>query len=155
MKITGTSHVGYIVKDLGVVIPFYRDALGLKLLSGPSEEFHDVNEGKAMGIVGENKTHCHREAFFETPDGTLLEFIEITDPVPVPIPPTAACAGKLHLCLFVDNMDEWVNHLEDYGVYPFMKPQYALMGDGTQCIWVYFRDPEGILFELQEIRNVG
>lgn len=60
-----------------------------------------------MGIVGDNVTHCHREAFMETPDGVMLEFIEITDPVPTPIPPTAACAGKLHLCLYVDSIQEW------------------------------------------------
>jgi hypothetical protein len=26
----------------------------------------------------------------------------------------------------------------------------ALLGDGVTCYWVYFMDPEGMLFELQE-----
>ena len=51
MKVLSTSHLGFIVKDLNTIINFYHGILGLKLLSGPSEEFHDVNEGKAMGIV--------------------------------------------------------------------------------------------------------
>ena len=109
MKVLSTSHLGFIVKDLNTIINFYHGILCLKLLSGPSEEFHDVNEGKAMGIVGDNVTHCHREAFMETPDGVMLEFIEITDPVPTPIPPTAACAGKLHLCLYVDSIHPLVS----------------------------------------------
>ena len=150
MKVLSTSHLGFIVKDLNTIINFYHGILGLKLLSGPSEEFHDVNEGKAMGIVGDNVTHCHREAFMETPDGVMLEFIEITDPVPTPIPPTAACAGKLHLCLYVDSIQEWVQELDKHGGKPFMEPQEALLGDGVTCYWVYFMDPEGMLFELQE-----
>lgn len=153
MKITGTSHVGFIVKNLDTIISFYHEILGLKLLSGPSEEFHDVKEGIAMGISGENKTHCHREAFMETPDGVMLEFIEITDPVPTPIPDTAACAGRLHLCLYVDNLGEWVDYLETFHVYPFLEPQKAELGDGTNCLWVYFKDPEGMLFEMQQIEK--
>ena len=151
MKILRTSHVGFIVKNLETIIDFYHGVLVLKLLDGPSDEFHDVNEGKAMGIIGDNDTHCHREAFMETPDGVMLEFIEITDPTPVPVPDTAACAGKLHLCLYVDNIQEWVKELEKYDVKPFMEPQEAEMGDGAKCYWVYFRDPEGMLFELQEL----
>lgn len=151
MKILSTSHVGYIVRDLNTIIDFYHGVLGLELLSGPSEEFHDVNEGKAMGIISDNLTHCHREAFMKTPDGVMLEFIEITDPTPVPIPPTAACAGKLHLCLYVDDVESWTNKLSSIGIRPFMEPQKAELGDGTDCIWVYFMDPEGMLFELQQI----
>ena len=105
-----------------------------------------------MGIIGDNVTHCHREAFMKTPDGVMLEFIEITDPKPTQIPPTAACAGKLHLCLYVDNIQEWVKELEKYDIKPFMEPQEALLGDGVKCYWVYFMDPEGMLFELQEKR---
>ena len=150
MKVLSTSHLGFIVKDLDTIINFYHEILGLKLLSGPSEEFHDTNEGKAMGIIGQNSTHCHREAVMETPDGVMLEFIEITDPVPIPIPSTAACAGKLHLCLYVDNIYEWIEELQKHGVKPFMEPQEALLGDGSKCYWVYFMDPEGMLFELQE-----
>ena len=45
MKVLSTSHLGFIVKDLNTIINFYHGILGLKLLSGPSEEFHDVNEG--------------------------------------------------------------------------------------------------------------
>jgi catechol 2,3-dioxygenase-like lactoylglutathione lyase family enzyme len=150
MKILSTSHVGFIVKDLDTIIDFYHGVLGLKLLSGPSEEFHDIKEGIAMGIAGNPKTHCHREAFMETPDGVMLEFIEITDPVPVDIPKTAACAGRLHLCLYVDEIASWVDELEKHDVHPFLEPQVAELGDGTICKWVYFRDPEGMLFELQE-----
>ena len=31
-----------------------------------------------------------------------------------------------------------------------MEPQEALRGDGFTCDWVYFMDPEGMLFEWQE-----
>lgn len=154
MKILSTSHVGFIVKNLDTIIKFYHGVLGLELLSGPSEEFHDTNEGKAMGIAGDNATHCHREAFMKTPDNVMLEFIEITDPAPVLMPPTAACAGKLHLCLYVDSIEEWTEKLDQYGIRPFMDPQEALLGDGVKCYWAYFRDPEGMLFELQEKQEV-
>lgn len=40
--------------------------------------------------------------------------------------------------------------LDKHGVKPFMEPQEALLGDGVTCYWVYFMDPEGMLFELQE-----
>ncbi|MCC8126615.1 MAG: VOC family protein [Clostridiales bacterium] len=152
MKVTGTSHLGFIVKNLDTIINFYRSVLGLELLSGPSEEFHDINEGIAMGITGNPATHCHREAFMRTPDGVMLEFIEITDPVPVPIPETAACSGKLHLCLYVDDIQEWTKELAKHKVTPFLEPQKAELGDGTICYWVYFKDPEGMLFELQQIQ---
>lgn len=152
MKVLSTSHIGFIVKDLDTIIHFYHEVLGLELLSGPSEEFHNTNEGKAMGIIGNNVTHCHREAFMKTPDGVMLEFIEIRDPKPTQIPSTAACAGKLHLCLYVDNIQEWIEELKKYDIKPFMEPQEALLGDGVKCYWVYFMDLEGMLFELQEKR---
>ena len=42
--------------------------------------------------------------------------------------------------------------LKKYDIKPFMEPQEALLGDGVKCYWVYFMDPEGMLFELQEKR---
>ncbi len=150
MKIETVSHVGFIVKNMERAIDFYHGVLGLELLDGPSDTFTNPNEGKAMGCHGDNVTHKHREAFLRTPDGLLLEFIEITDPVSVDIPLTAACNGKLHLCFYVDDIKEWVAHLAKYDVKPFLEPQPFTLGDGAVGYWVYFRDPDGILFELQE-----
>lgn len=36
------------------------------------------------------------------------------------------------------------------GLNHLWNPQEALLGDGVTCYWVYFMDPEGMLFELQE-----
>ncbi|MFQ7102262.1 MAG: VOC family protein [Anaerovoracaceae bacterium] len=153
MKVKGLTHVGVIVKNLEKTIEFYTTVLGLELVDGPSDVFMDPEEGIGMGIEGDNSEHAHREAILRIPDGNTIELIEFTVPEPVNVPLTAACVGKLHMGFLVDDIEEWVKRLAEYDVKPFMAPKEFETGDEKKPIgyWMYMRDPDGIIFELQQM----
>ena len=153
MIIKGISHEGIIVKNLERTIAFYVDVLGLELVSGPSKPFTDPSEGVGMGIEGDNRTHKHREAILRVPGGDTLELIEFSDPSPILIPPTAACIGKIHLGFLVDDIRAWTKKLKSYGVVPFSEPNEFETPDAEsgKGYWMYMRDPDGIIFEMQQI----
>lgn len=153
MKIKGLSHVGVIVKNLERTISFYTKVLGLELVDGPSSIFTDPEEGYGMGIECDNSRHQHREAILRIPDGSTIELIEFIEPEPIHVPPTAACVGKLHMGFLVDDINTWVEHLKQYDVVPFRAPKEFATGDEKKPVgyWMYMRDPDGIIFELQQM----
>ncbi len=153
MKIKKLSHVGMIVKNLEKTINFYTEVLGLELVDGPSSIFTDPEEGKGMGIEGDNCGHQHREAILKIPDGSTIELIEFITPDPVQIPYTAACVGKLHMGFLVDDIHAWVERLKEYDVVPFLAPKEFETGNEKAPVgyWMYMRDPDGIIFEIQQM----
>lgn len=153
MKVKGLTHVGVIVKNLEKTIDFYTTVLGLELVDGPSDVFTDPQEGIGMGIEGDNSDHAHREAILRIPDGNTIELIEFTIPEPVSVYPTAACIGKLHMGFLVDDIQAWVERLAEYDVKPFMAPKDFETGNEKSPVgyWMYMRDPDGIIFELQQM----
>ena len=120
------------------------------MISGPSEIFTDTNEGVGMGIPGDNKTHKHREAVIGVPGGQELELIEFIDPKPMPIPSTAATLGKVHFSFKVEDIMECYSKLKSFGIEPFSAPNECDYESGPGY-WMYLRDPNGIIFELQQM----
>ena len=143
----GVHHTGIIISDLERSIDFYRDVLGLELLTEPSPVFDDPQLGKGLGVPGA----ALRIATFAVGDDVveLLEYAAPPSPIDTPMPQNAL--GAHHVAFRVDDIAAKVAELEDRGV-TFLSPVNRVdEGVLAGWRWVYFRDPDGITLELVEI----
>jgi catechol 2,3-dioxygenase-like lactoylglutathione lyase family enzyme len=123
------------VSDLDIAEAFYRDILGLPLISA---------------VTG-------RHAFFRCGNGVVLLFnAEATKQPPaadatLPVPPHGA-TGQGHLCFAAlpEEIDDWKRRLEKRGI--AIEADFEWPGGGRS---IYFRDPSGNSLEFAEPRIWG
>ncbi|WP_262179229.1 VOC family protein [Haloarcula laminariae] len=132
-------HFAVTVSDLDRAIAFYRDTLGLEVLS----EFAVGGEAFAtgVGIDGASAQFAHLEAgdarielVEYTPEGERAAETELNQP------------GANHLGLEVDDLDAVYDSLPE-SVEPIADPQTT--ESGTRICFI--RDPDGTLLELLEL----
>lgn len=128
MRLTGLHHVTLICSDLDRTTAFYRDLLGLALLSeGNSDDDPDA-----------------RHFWFGDPQGTpgsMVSFLEYS----------ALGAGAVgvgsthHIALGVESAEEqlaWRDHLREHGV------ECTDVFDRGRFRAIYLRDPDGHIIEI-------
>jgi catechol 2,3-dioxygenase-like lactoylglutathione lyase family enzyme len=122
------------VRDLDEAEAFYRDVLGLSLITKVA----------------------NRHVFFRCGQGVLLLFnaeetriAAAPDPLPVP---THGATGPGHLCFAAtaDEIDRWKTHMQEHGV--AIEADFEWPNGGRS---VYFRDPSGNSIEFAEPRIWG
>jgi len=132
-------HVGLTVADLDRAVAFYRDTLGLDVLS----EFSVGGEGFAtgVGVDGASAEFAHLDAgdarielVEYTPEGDDRPESELNQP------------GATHLGLEVDDLDAVYESLPE-AVETIAQPQTT--ESGTRIC--FLRDPDGTLVELLEL----
>jgi catechol 2,3-dioxygenase-like lactoylglutathione lyase family enzyme len=123
------------VRDLDEAEAFYRDRLGLPLVTR---------------VEG-------RHAFFHCGDSILLLFVAEATEIPpapgarLPVPPHGA-RGPGHLCFRAgaDEIERWKRHLEAAGI--AIEADFHWPKGGRS---IYFRDPSGNSLEFAEPRIWG
>jgi len=122
------------VRDLDEAEAFYRDVLGLSLITKVA----------------------NRHVFFRCGQGVLLLFnAEETRiaaaPGALPVP-THGATGPGHLCFAAtaDEIDRWKTHMQEHGV--AIEADFEWPNGGRS---VYFRDPSGNSIEFAEPRIWG
>ncbi len=131
-------HVGITVSSLEEVLPFYRDVLGLDVIT----RFSVSGEAFATGVGVENATgsFAHLDG-----DGTRIELVEY-DPEGADIEePSLNRPGAIHLGLDVDDIDAFYEALPE-DVETISEPQTT--ESGTRIC--FLRDPEKNLVEVLE-----
>jgi len=131
-------HFGVTVTDLDRSIEFYRDALGLDVLSRFSVSGEEFATG--VGVDGAAGTFAHLDA-----DSARVELVEYE---PVGDDATRAAInqpGATHLGLEVDDLDATDEDLPD-DVETLSEPQTT--ESGTRIL--FLRDPDDNLIELLE-----
>jgi len=131
-------HYAVTVSDLDRAVAFYRDTLGLDVLS----EFSVGGEAFAtgVGIDGASAEFAHLDA-----GDARVELVEY-DPEGEPAAETELNQpGATHLGLEVDDLDSVYEDIVD-DVDPIAEPQTT--ESGTRICFV--RDPDGTLVELLE-----
>jgi catechol 2,3-dioxygenase-like lactoylglutathione lyase family enzyme len=132
-------HFAVTVSDLDRAVAFYRDTLGLDVLS----EFSVGGEAFAtgVGIDGASAEFVHLDG-----GDARLELVEY-DPEGDPATETDLNQpGATHLGLEVDDLDAVYDSLPD-GVETIAEPQTT--ESGTRIC--FLRDPDGTLVELLEL----
>jgi glyoxylase I family protein len=128
MRLTGLHHVTLICRDLARTTAFYRDLLGLRLVS---EQRNDDDPDSRHFWFGDEQGAA----------GTLLSFLEYPT-----MPPGVVGAGSTHhLALAVDSAEEqvaWRDYLRAHGV------ACTDVFERAQFRSIYLRDPDGHIIEI-------
>ena len=131
------------------ILDFYRDALGLDLLFGPTSEAAGEELSRSLGVEDTRL----RQAVLRIP-GTdnqieLLEYSGVPRPAERQLPQNAP--GHAHIAFQVDDMVTMIDRLEREGVDFFPGPTRIDEGPLAGWTWLYLKDPEGTVIELVEI----
>lgn len=143
----GIFHTGITVSNLDNSIPFYRDTLGLKLVTGPTETFEGDELSQGVGVPGTKL----RIAIFEVGEGSLelLEYQNPPSPIDTAMPPNTL--GSMHVAFRVDNAVEKMKELEAKGITFLSELNVVDEGPLNGWRWAYFKDPDNITLEIVEI----
>lgn len=142
----GIFHTGITVSSLDKSIPFYRDVLGLEIMTGPTEVFEGDELSRALG-VGNTRL---RLVIFRVGEGSLelIEYLSPESQYKKPMPPNTL--GAMHVAFRVDDVDKKIEELKGKGIYFLSHVNVVDEGPLDGWKWIYFKDPDGITLELVE-----
>ena len=135
-------HVGYTVPDIERSVAFYENVLGFACLTRQT-----VVGGYLAEITGYPDV-AMEQAFVALPGGVILELLQYTRPQGAPRSLETFYPGVAHVCLQVEDLQTLYERLKDAGV-AFRSPLVTIpSGRNKGGRAVYFRDPDGITWEL-------
>ncbi|MDP3039641.1 MAG: VOC family protein [Deltaproteobacteria bacterium] len=139
--IINVNHTSFTVSDLDRSISFYRNLLGLELISltGRDPAFSE----KVTGIPGANL----KIAYLQAP-GHRLELIQYLSPSGEKLDCRTNNIGSAHLAFNVDNLPALYADLKAKGVQFKSEPLEVPAGPNKGTMAVYFTDPDGITLEF-------
>jgi catechol 2,3-dioxygenase-like lactoylglutathione lyase family enzyme len=139
--IINVNHTSFTVSDLDRSISFYRNFLGLELISltGRDPAFSE----KVTGIPGANL----KIAYLQAP-GHRLELIQYLSPPGEKLDCRTNNIGSAHLAFNVDNLPALYADLKAKGVQFKSEPLEVPAGPNKCTMAVYFTDPDGITLEF-------
>ena len=146
--INGAHHVAFATSDLDRFLGFYRDLIGLRVLSSGHIKPGNKAFERVVGLKDTDVRSAHLAA------GNLhIEVFEFARPVPLAGAALRACdVGLRHIAFDVTDIRAEYERLKAAGVSFLSEPQ--IMGDGETDYGVrsvYCRDPDQNIVELQEI----
>ncbi len=145
--IVGIHHTAISVKNMDRSLAFYRDLLGMELLSDQSWEGSPESNPKPEKIMN-LKNPAARQAILKC-GNSHIELFEFKHPEPAPMAEDRPVHdhGYTHFSLDVKDVDDEYERLSKAGV-KFHCPPINL---GPRCRTTYGRDPEGNVIEFQEL----
>ena len=144
--ITGIHHFALTVSDADRSIAFYETLLGVPMITRKTWDVPYVGE-----IVGYADLVLEG-AFFQLPNGVILELLEYKTPPAGVVDMESYNAGNAHLCLVTDDMTADYVRLQAAGYNTFRSEApvdipWGPYRGGRAC---YLRDPDGTSIELLE-----
>jgi catechol 2,3-dioxygenase-like lactoylglutathione lyase family enzyme len=139
--ITSVNHTSFTVGDLDRSVSFYRDLLGMELISLAGRDPGFVE--RITGIPGANV----QVAYLQAP-GHRLELIQYLSPSGKKLDLQTNNVGCAHVGFNVDDLPRMYAELKVKGVQFKSAPQQVPAGPNKGTLAVYFMDPDGIPLEL-------
>lgn len=145
-------HVALIVKDYRKMIRFYSEILNFKVL----REFELATEDfrKGVGLPGAKAKGAH----LAIPGGEVeLEIFQFEEqPEGGEKPSQANLPGFRHIALIVDDLKNAYQELKNKGLEFLSEPILVLEPKNVAgSMFVYFKDPEGNIIELNQQSSKG
>ena len=145
--IQSANHTGFTVSDVERSVAFYRDLLGLELLS--LAERDPEFSARISGVPGAHM----KTAYLKTPDGHRLELIQYLSPPGTRLDMRTNNVGNGHLALNVRDVRALYAKLKAGGVRFKSEPLEVPGGPNKGNVAVYCTDPDGITIELIQQRT--
>lgn len=143
--ITGMAHTGVCVPDLEAAVAWYRDVLGLTVLSPPYLMEGPEIERDMGELIPEPRLKAAILGFAADGD-RVLEVIEYPGVVGADHARTLVDPGLSHVALLCEDLDDTRATLEASGVTFIV----AGIADVARVRTTWFRDPWGVVFILVE-----
>ena len=137
-------HFGIVVRDMERSLLFYRDLLGLRIVSSMAESGAHLEQMLALPNV-----LVHTVKMTAENGSALVELLEFeSHPDESPQPRTICSLGPTHVAFTVENLDAVFGRLSRQGVRFNSPPQRV--PDGRAKV-AFCRDPDGTPVELVEV----
>jgi catechol 2,3-dioxygenase-like lactoylglutathione lyase family enzyme len=145
--IKSVDHTSFTVCDVEKSVAFYRDLLGMELVS--LAERDPAFAEKVTGIPG---AHL-KIAYLRAPGGYYLELIQYLSPPGTKLDTRTHNVGSAHLAFRTEDLPRMYAALNARGV-PFKSPPIEVpAGPNKGNLAVYCTDPDGITLEFIQIRK--
>lgn len=139
------THTSFTVSDIERSIVFYRDMLGLELVTTLR-----LREPWIATMTGFGQADLKIAALRLGPGEHILELIEYVNPCgAASAPHPTNDIASAHLCFAVEDIHAEYERLTAAGV-EFRSVPQAIGGEPGNGWAVYFRDPDGIPLELSQ-----
>lgn len=140
-------HTNIVTADLSKIVNFYVNVFDCKQVSPESKLAGDwVEEGTK--VVGADLRNINLKLPGYGEDGPTLEIFQYANTIPNEEAPMANKQGLRHLAFQVENVDETVKKLVEFGGKEFGKIVRKEFRSGT-LTYTYATDPDGNLIEVQ------
>ena len=144
----GVNHFGIQVADLERSVAFYRDVLGLELVTTWVRDQEYIQE-----LVGYPGVELHVAVFRLPLSDVFLEILEYRNVEKSAVDPSTANPGTAHFCLYVEDLDGLHERLAGEGVRFVSEVKSPNIGPNKGGKAVYMIDPDGIRVELVETQK--
>jgi len=142
-ELRGVHHVGIAVRSLDKSLAWYREVFGVEPHMRLEADGPDVDAAVQLENV-------RVEAALLDVGNTVIELLEYKSPVGADFRLRNCDVGAIHVALDVANIDEAYERLRSRGAVFSNAPAMAPEGPLEGYRFCYFRDPDGIQFELFE-----
>jgi catechol 2,3-dioxygenase-like lactoylglutathione lyase family enzyme len=141
------DHIAVTVSDLSRSLPFYTDILGLE------ETERHLLEGETISTMAGKPGVVMQVVRLKSPDGSpvLVDLQQYISPKGAVSNAALGMANHSHFCFQVKNLQQAYEQLTAKGV-EFVSPPVAF-GDYDPVRVVFFKDPDGFILELVEVRE--
>ncbi|MFN8377388.1 MAG: VOC family protein [Anaerolineae bacterium] len=144
ITIIGAHHTCFTVADMSRSLAFYRDLLGLTVIS----EREAVTAGYFRSIIAYPDAVVHA-VLLQIPGTThLLELLEYKQPRGVPQDVTRQNPGAAHVCFMVRDIHSAFALATTSGAAAISEPTYLDQGPNKGAWGCYLKDPDGQVVEL-------
>ena len=144
MAVIGAHHTCFSVADISRSLAFYRDLLGLTVVS----ERPAVTSAYFRSIIAYPNAVVYA-VLLQIPGTThLLELLEYKEPRGVPQDVSRQNPGAAHVCFIVDDVKAMYNRLTRAGVEAISPPTYLDDGPNKGAWGCYLKDPDGQVVEI-------
>ena len=127
---TRIAHIGFAVRDLAAILPFYRDVLGM-----PDSPLDDADGARIIGLAaGDSLVELLEPATAGSPIATFLD---------------KRGPGIHHVCFNVDDLDATLARCRSAGV-KLIDEHPRLGAEGKRIAFLHPSATAGVLVELSE-----
>ena len=148
LNIQRLRHVAIVVNDLDAMIGFYTSVFGCRLRRQYETASEDFQRGVALPHIKAKVAHLG------TPGSSVeIEMFQFSDTLDeAPNRSLANLPGYRHIAFVVDDLERACAQLSELGVECFSDPiTLGESGSVAGIQFVYFKDPEGYIVELNEL----